>query len=197
MSHEMVDDKAMYIEMNGPQMVRFAMRVMGEATLQAVEKAGLTLDDIDLLIPHQANLRLIERAARYLGLPMEKVFVNLDRYANTSAAAIPIALVEALEEGRIRDGMNVAMMAYGGGFAWAATVVRWGQPAEPVEWPLVWRFAPAGHRVSMTAARVRLQARQLADIASYRASSLLLPLYTFAGLHRPKDDNGRGETDRS
>ena len=197
MSHEMVDDKAMYIEMNGPQMVKFAMRVMGEATLQAVEKAGLTLDDIDLLIPHQANLRLIERAARYLGLPMEKVFVNLDRYANTSAAAIPIALVEALEEGRIRDGMNVAMMAYGGGFAWAAAVVRWGQPAEPVEWPLVWRFAPAGQRVSMTAARVRLQARQLADIASYRANSLLLPLYTFAGLRRPKNDNGRGDASHS
>jgi 3-oxoacyl-[acyl-carrier-protein] synthase-3 len=197
MSHEMVDDKAMYIEMNGPQMVRFAMRVMGEATLQAVEKAGLTLDDIDLLIPHQANLRLIERAARYLGLPMEKVFVNLDRYANTSAAAIPIALVEALEEGRIRDGMNVAMMAYGGGFAWAAAVVRWGQPTEPVERPLIWRFAPAGQRVSMTAARVRLQARQLADIASYRANSLLLPLYTFAGLRRPKNDNGRGDASHS
>ena len=193
MSHEMIDDEAMYIEMNGPQMVKFALRVMGEATLQAVGKAGLTMNDIDLFIPHQASLRLIERAARYLGLPMEKVFVNLDRYANTSAAALPIALVDALEEGRIRDGMNIAMMAYGGGLAWAAAVVRWGQPAEPVEWPLVWRFAPAGQRVSMTAARVRLQARQLADLASYRAGSLLLPLYTFAG-RRPKNDNGHGET---
>jgi len=193
MSHEMIDDKAMYIEMDGRKVVRFAMRVMGEATLQAVEKAGLTLNDIDVLIPHQANLRLIERTAHHLGLPMEKVVVNLDRYANTSAAAIPIALAEALEEGRIRDGMNVCMVGYGGGFTWAAAVVRWGQPAEPVEWPLVWRFAPASNKVSTAAARVRLQARQLAEVASYHASALLLPLYTFAGLRRPKSKKSQGE----
>jgi 3-oxoacyl-[acyl-carrier-protein] synthase-3 len=186
MSHEMIDDNAMYIEMDGRKVVKFAIRVMGKATLQAIEKAGLTLNDIDVLIPHQASLRIIERTARQLGLPMEKVIVNVDRYANTSAAAIPIALAEALEGGRIRDGMNVCMVGYGGGFTWAAAVVRWGQPAEPVEWPLVWRFAPAGHRVSMAASKVRLQARQLAEIASYHASSLLLPLYTFAGWRKPK-----------
>jgi 3-oxoacyl-[acyl-carrier-protein] synthase-3 len=186
-SHEMVDDKAMYIEMDGRKVFKFATRVMGEATLQAVDQAGLTINDIDLLIPHQANLRIIQVAARRLRLPMEKVVVNLDRYGNTSAASIPIALVEALEEGRIRDGMNVCMVGFGGGLTWAAAVVRWGQPAEPIEWPLVWRFAPAGHKVSMAATKVRLQARQLADVASYHASSLLLPLYTFAGLRKPKD----------
>jgi 3-oxoacyl-[acyl-carrier-protein] synthase-3 len=190
-SHEMVDDKAMYIEMDGRKVFKFATRVMGEATLQAVDQAGLTMDDIDLLIPHQANLRIIQLAARRLNLPMEKVVVNLDRYGNTSAASIPIALVEALEEGRIRDGMNVCMVGFGGGLTWAAAVVRWGQPAEPVEWPLVWRFAPAGHRVSIAAAKVRLQARQLVDVASYHASSLLLPLYTFAGLRQPKDKSDK------
>jgi 3-oxoacyl-[acyl-carrier-protein] synthase-3 len=184
-SHEMIEDKALYIEMNGREVFKFATRVMGEAALQAVDKAGLSLDDIDLLIPHQANLRIIQLAARHLGLPMEKVFVNLDRYGNTSAASIPIALVDALEEGRIRDGMNICIVGFGGGLTWAAAVVRWGQPAEPVEWPLVWRFAPAGHRVSI--ARMRLRARQLADVANYHASSLLLPLYTFAGLRKPKD----------
>jgi 3-oxoacyl-[acyl-carrier-protein] synthase-3 len=189
MSHEMIDDKAMYIEMDGRKVFKFATRVMGEATLQAIDKAGLTLDDIDLLIPHQANLRIIELAARHLKLPMEKVVVNLDRYGNTSAASIPIALVEALEEGRIRDGMNVCMVGFGGGLTWAAAVVRWGQPAEPVEWPWVWRFAPAGHKVSIAAAKVGLQARRLVDVASYHASSLLLPLYTFAGLRKPKDKN--------
>lgn len=186
-SHEMIEDKAMYIEMDGRQVFKFATRIMGEATLQAVDKAGLTMDDIDLLIPHQANLRIIQLAARHLSLPMEKIVVNLDRYGNTSAASIPIALVEALEEGRIRDGMNVCMVGFGGGLTWAAAVVRWGQPAEPVEWPLIWRFAPAGRKVSMAAAKVRLHARQLADVASYHASSLLLPLYTFAGLQKPKD----------
>jgi 3-oxoacyl-[acyl-carrier-protein] synthase-3 len=186
-SHEMIEDKALYIEMNGREIFKFATRVIGEAALQAVDKAGLSLDDIDLLIPHQANLRIIQLAARHLGLPMEKVFVNLDRYGNTSAASIPIALVDALEEGRIRDGMNICIVGFGGGLTWAAAVVRWGQPAEPVEWPLVWRFAPAGHRVSIAAARMRLRARQLADVANYHASSLLLPLYTFAGLRKPKD----------
>ena len=159
-------------------------RVIEEATLQAVDKAGLTLSDIDLLIPHQANLRIIELAARHLGLPMDKVFVNLDRYGNTSAASIPIALTEAVEQGLIRDGMNLCLVGFGAGLTWAATVVRWGQPAEAVEWPLVWRFAPAGQKVSMAAARVRLHARQLAA----GASSLLLPLYTFAGLRKPKKD---------
>ncbi|GAB4535776.1 MAG: ketoacyl-ACP synthase III [Anaerolineae bacterium] len=184
-SHAMIQDKAMYIEMDGRQVFKFATRVMGEATLQAIDKAGLTLDDIDLLIPHQANLRIIELAARHLGLPMEKVVVNLDRYGNTSAASIPIALVEALEEGRIRDGMNVVMVGFGGGLTWAAAVMRWGQPAEPSEVPLIWRFAPTRQQVSMAAARVRLQARQLADVASYHASSLLLPLYTFTGRRKP------------
>jgi 3-oxoacyl-[acyl-carrier-protein] synthase-3 len=188
-SHEMIEDKAMYLEMDGRKVFKFATRVMGEATLQAVDKAGLTLDDIDLLIPHQANTRIIELAARHLRLPMEKIVVNLDRYGNTSAASIPIALVEALEEGRIQDGMNIVLVGFGGGLTWAAAVVRWGQPAEPVELPLVWRFAPAGHRVSMTAARVRLQARQLADMASYHASSLLLPLYTFAGRRKKQSKN--------
>lgn len=186
-SHEMVAAEAMYIKMNGREVFKFATRVMGETTLQAIDQAGLSLDDIDLVIPHQANLRIIQLAARHLGLPMEKFFVNIDRYGNTSAASIPIALVEALEEGRIRDGMNICMVGFGGGLTWAAAVVRWGQPAKPVEWPLVWRFAPTGHKVSMTAARVRLQARQLADVARYHASSLLLPLYTFAGLRKPKD----------
>lgn len=185
-SHEMVDDKAMYIEMDGRKVFKFATQVMREATLQALDKAGLTLDDIDLLIPHQANLRIIELAARHLKLPMEKIVVNLDRYGNTSAASIPIALVEALEEGRVRDGMNVVIVGFGGGLTWAAAVVRWGQPAEPVEWPLVWRFAPAGHKVSIATSKVRLQARQLAHVASYHASSLLLPLYTFAGRRKPK-----------
>jgi len=186
MSHEMIDDKAMYIEMDGRKVFKFATRVIGEATLQALDKAGLTLDDIDLLIPHQANLRIIELAARHLNLPMEKIVVNLDRYGNTSAASIPIALVEALEEGRVRDGMNVVMVGFGGGLTWAAVVVRWGQPAEPVVWPLAWRFAPAGYRVSTVASKVRLQARQLADVANNHASSLLLPLYTFAGRRKPK-----------
>jgi 3-oxoacyl-[acyl-carrier-protein] synthase III len=88
-------------------------------------RAGLTGADVDLLIPHQANMRIIEATARYAGIPMEKVFVNVDRYGNMSSATIPVALDEALEQGRLKRGDNVMMVAFGAGFTWASTVLRW------------------------------------------------------------------------
>jgi 3-oxoacyl-[acyl-carrier-protein] synthase-3 len=99
---------------------------MGDASLRVLEKAGLTLGDVDLLIPHQANLRIIEATARRLGLEPEKVVVNLAAYGNTSAASIPIALVEALEAGRVRPGALLVLAAFGGGLTWAAAAYRWG-----------------------------------------------------------------------
>jgi len=99
---------------------------MGDAAVEAVEKASLTFDDVDMMIPHQANMRIINAAARRLALPREKVWVNLDRYGNTSAASIPIALFEAAEAGKLEEGDNVVLVAFGGGLAWAAGMVRWG-----------------------------------------------------------------------
>jgi 3-oxoacyl-[acyl-carrier-protein] synthase-3 len=99
---------------------------MGDAAAEAVEKAGLTFDDVDMLIPHQANMRIIDAAARRLALPREKVWVNLDRYGNTSAASIPIAMYEAAEAGALAEGDNVVLVAFGGGLSWAAGMVRWG-----------------------------------------------------------------------
>jgi len=128
-----------YLQMNGNEVFRFAVRVMGDAAAEAVTKAGLTFADIDMMIPHQANLRIIDAAARRLGLPKERVWVNLDRYGNTSAASIPIALCEAEAAGKLKEGDNLAFVAFGGGLAWAAGVVRWGiagvtpkPPCEPV-----------------------------------------------------------------
>jgi 3-oxoacyl-[acyl-carrier-protein] synthase-3 len=115
-----------YLQMNGNEVFRFAVRVMGDAAVEAVGKANLTFDDIDMLIPHQANSRIIEAAARRLDLDREKVWVNLDRYGNTSAASIPIALCEAYDSGRLTEGNNIVFVAFGGGLAWAAGVVRWG-----------------------------------------------------------------------
>jgi 3-oxoacyl-[acyl-carrier-protein] synthase-3 len=115
-----------FMKMNGAEVFRFAVRVMGEAAADAVLRAGLTFDDIDLLVPHQANLRIIDSAARRLELPREKVWVNVDRYGNTSSASVPISIVEAVEAGAIRDGMNVVVVAFGGGLTWAAGVLRWG-----------------------------------------------------------------------
>jgi 3-oxoacyl-[acyl-carrier-protein] synthase-3 len=115
-----------YLQMNGKEVFRFAVQAMGDSAVEAVSKVGLTFDDIDLLIPHQANLRIIDAAARRLELPREKVWVNLDRYGNTSAASVPIALAEAAESGALTEGMNIVLVAFGAGLAWAAGVIRWG-----------------------------------------------------------------------
>mgnify|MGYP005840963765 FL=1 len=122
-------DGCHFVRMNGREVFRFATRVMEKATREVVEQAGLRLSDVDLIIPHQANIRIIEAAARGLGLPMERFFVNIDRYGNTSSASIPIALCEAVQQGRLKPGDTVAMVAFGAGLTWAAAVVRWGAPA--------------------------------------------------------------------
>jgi 3-oxoacyl-[acyl-carrier-protein] synthase III len=115
--------------MNGREVYRFATRVMSSSTREVVEKAGLTLQDIDLIIPHQANLRIIESSAKELELPMDRFVVNIDRYANTSAATIPIALCEALQDGRIAAGHHLVFVAFGAGLTWASAVVKWTAPA--------------------------------------------------------------------
>lgn len=125
-SAETVANRQHYMKMAGQEVFKFAVKIMGEAAIQALDKAGLTPDDIDLLIPHQANIRIIESAARRLKLPMEKVFVNVHKYGNTSAASIPIALVEAYQEGRIKKGDTIVTVGFGAGLTWAANVIKWG-----------------------------------------------------------------------
>lgn len=114
-----------YIYMNGKEVFKFAVTMMGEVTEQAIIKAGLTVQDIDLYIPHQANIRIIDSAMKRLGLPPEKLFVNLDKYGNTSAASIPLALDEAYRAGRVKPGQVVAVCGFGAGLTWAANVFRW------------------------------------------------------------------------
>jgi len=115
-----------HMKMNGAEVFRFAVKIMGEAAAEAVLKAGLSFADIDLLVPHQANLRIIDAAARRLELPRDKVWVNVEKYGNTSSASVPICLVEAYQSGLLRDGMNIVLVAFGGGLTWAAGVLRWG-----------------------------------------------------------------------
>lgn len=120
-----LDEKSHFVKMAGREVFKAAVRSMAEAADQALVRAGLTADDIDLLIPHQANMRIIEATARYAGIPMEKVYVNVDRYGNMSSATIPVALDEAVEEGRLNPGSNILMVAFGAGFTWASSVIRW------------------------------------------------------------------------
>lgn len=118
-------DGRYYVNMEGREVFKFAVTMMAEASRQTVKAAGLEISDIDLFIPHQANDRIIKAAARSLGIPEEKVFVNVDRYGNLSAASPPLALCEAVEEGRIKRGDHVVLVAFGAGLSWAATVLRW------------------------------------------------------------------------
>ncbi|MFC3746708.1 beta-ketoacyl-ACP synthase III [Paenibacillus sp. GCM10012306] len=124
-SHSTVEDKKHYIYMNGREVFKFAVRIMGTATERVLTKAGLSKEDVDLFVPHQANIRIIQSAMQRLDLPPEKCVINVDRYANTSAASIPLALVEAAEEGRMKEGDKVLMVGFGGGLTWGASVLVW------------------------------------------------------------------------
>jgi len=123
-STEVLDDRSSFIRMNGREVFKHAVRSMSDAAAHALDGAKLTGADIDLMIPHQANVRIIEATAKHANIPMDKVYVNVDRYGNTSAASIPIALDEALATGRIGEGSIVLLVAFGAGFTWGAMVVR-------------------------------------------------------------------------
>jgi 3-oxoacyl-[acyl-carrier-protein] synthase III len=114
-----------YVRMEGNQTYRFATKTMATTALESIRRSGLEPSDVDLFIPHQANVRIIEAVAKGLDLPMEKMFVNLDRYGNTSAASVPIALAEAVNEGRVQVGDNVTMVAFGAGFTSGAVTIQW------------------------------------------------------------------------
>lgn len=120
------------ITMEGQEVFKRAVKGMAESSTRAMEDAGLDLEDIDILIPHQANVRIIDATARRLGIDDAKVYVNIHSYGNTSAATIPVALTEALEQGRINPGDVVAFTAFGGGLTWGSAMYRWGGRTEPL-----------------------------------------------------------------
>jgi 3-oxoacyl-[acyl-carrier-protein] synthase III len=116
-----------YIIMNGREVFKFAVRQMGESCINVLDKAGLSKEDVDFLIPHQANIRIMEASRQRLELPVEKMSKTVDKYGNTSAASIPIALVEELEAGKIKDDDLLVMVGFGGGLTWGAIAMRWGR----------------------------------------------------------------------
>lgn len=128
-----VEKNLHYVHMNGKEVFRFATRVMEEESLHLIKAANLQITDIDLLIPHQANIRIIEHAAKKLKLSMDKVVVNLDRYGNTSSASIPLALDEAVKSGRVQFGDNIVMVAFGAGLTSGGIVLKWSKGRESNE----------------------------------------------------------------
>ena len=157
-SPETVKDRLHFIRMDGKQVFRFATRVMAQATEEAASDAGKTLDDINWVIPHQANQRIIETAARRLKMPIEHFVINLEYYGNTSTASIPLATIDAIEDGRVQPGNQIIFVGFGAGLTWGAIAAEWTGPL-PVEKRKVWPYRL--HGLYHLYARVRSQAMRV------------------------------------
>jgi 3-oxoacyl-[acyl-carrier-protein] synthase-3 len=182
-SQDVINQRLQYLRMDGRRVFKFATRVMADSVAKVVTASGLTVDDIAMIFPHQANERIIELARRRLRVPQEKMMVNIDRYGNTSAASIPLALVEAIEQERIKPGDHIVFVGFGAGLTWAAAAFHW-EPQEPVaipvaDWPMRQRLARpvAKARTALWSARVSL---------ATRVEPLLLPLYSFAAGYKKR-----------
>ncbi len=155
-SFDTVRDNQHVIHMDGKEVYRFATRVMASAVREVVTEAGVTLDNVQLIVPHQANQRIIDSAARSLGLPENKFVVNLDKYGNTSTASIPIAVCEAVAQGRLRPDDNVVLVGFGGGLTWGAAMIKWDVTPKPE----VSFWHRARRRAAYEFAKVRSMARR-------------------------------------
>ncbi|TWI57232.1 beta-ketoacyl-ACP synthase III [Halalkalibacter nanhaiisediminis] len=122
-----INQKDKYLEMNGREVFKFAVRQMGESSLRVLEKAGLTKEDCDFLVPHQANIRIMEASRERLELPKEKMAQTVHKYGNTSSASIPMAMVDELKNGKIKDGDVLVLVGFGAGLVWGSVALRWGK----------------------------------------------------------------------
>jgi len=125
LTEDVVREKRHLMRMAGREVFKAAVLAMSRSTDEAIKRAGLSAQDIDLLVPHQANLRIIDATAKLAGISIDKVMVNIDKFGNTSSASIPLALLQAREEGRLREGMIVMLVTFGAGFTWGSVVLRW------------------------------------------------------------------------
>jgi 3-oxoacyl-[acyl-carrier-protein] synthase-3 len=172
-SLETVQQGLHFLRMDGQEVFRFATGILAQATEEVARKAGLKPQQIDLVIPHQANLRIIASASKRLKLPLERFMVNLQEYGNTSAASVPMALCEAVQAGRIRPGQNVVLVGFGAGLTWAAALIKWSiSPAEAVSptYRVYWRWLL--YRWAAIRSRLRQFARRLTVLLIRQANRL-------------------------
>lgn len=182
-SQEVLDKREFYIKMDGKKMLRFATRVFSSTVQNVVQRSGIPFDQIDFIVPHQANARLIEMLIKRLKVDPDKVMVNLDRYGNTSAAAVPLALAEAVEQGRIKDGAHIVLVSFGAGLTWASAVVHW-QPTKPEDeqailvtnWPVRERLQQQAIKLRTAVWSAQVTARTKAQEASM---SVMVPFYSW------------------
>ena len=165
-NQKVLEDRLHYIQMDGKEVFKFASRVVGGSLKRVIAKAGLLPEDIDLFIPHQANARIIEAGARLMRQPIEKFYMNLHKYGNTSAASVPLAMVEAIEEGRLKEGDKVAIVAFGAGLTWGAAVIQLGVS----EISTAQSLFSAGHATYM--------AKRARETVLDGVQAALIPLYT-------------------
>jgi 3-oxoacyl-[acyl-carrier-protein] synthase-3 len=125
------DDPDRLVKMNGREVFKFATRILVKSAQDVMERCGVTIDDVDVYVPHQANLRIIDHATRKLGVPSEKVVINVDRYGNTSSGSIPLALADAAQDGRLQPGKLVLMTGMGAGLTWGSALIRWTKEMTP------------------------------------------------------------------
>jgi 3-oxoacyl-[acyl-carrier-protein] synthase-3 len=182
-SHEVINQKLHHLRMDGRRVFKFAASVMADSVRRVVTASGLTADDVDLIIPHQANDRIIELARRRLRMAPEKIMINIDRYGNTSAASIPLALVDAIEEERIKSGDHVVFVGFGAGLTWAAAALHW-EPQEPAAIPVLdW---PVRERLTRPVAKARTALWSARVSLATKIQPVLLPLYTFAAGYKKR-----------
>ena len=178
--------------MDGRRVFKFAIRVMTDSTRRVVRQSGLSWGDVELLIPHQANARIIDLAVRRLKIDPAKVMVNLDRYGNTSAASIPLALCEAADQGRLKSGDHCVMVGFGAGLTWAAAVVHW-QPEKVDEAPILVEDWPIRERLRQPVTSLRNAMWSAGVVVRSRlqeaSTALLLPLYTWQGRWRKRRES--------
>jgi 3-oxoacyl-[acyl-carrier-protein] synthase-3 len=167
---ETVAARQHFVQMHGRQVFRFATRIMPEASRAVLKKAGMTAEDVSLFVPHQANDRILQMAAKGLGVPEERMFSNLARYGNTSAASIPIALCEVIEQDRIRSGDVIVCVGFGAGLTWAAVALRWSLPLPP---PTPSRRTALGRSLRYRWARLRSQILRLWRLVDARLFQVL------------------------
>ena len=184
------DRKPYKMHMNGREVFRFATRIMGESIEQALEKADLTIEDVSVVVPHQANNRILESAARNLKLDESKFISTVEQFGNTSAASIPMALCVALEQGRIKDDDNIVLIGFGGGLTWAAMVIQWGAKLDK-ETRSINIFSRIRRRIGYSFVRWKSRMKRILRRYSNQMTSLGLPARNDTEIQPKTDQHDR------